>query len=222
MQVGIHLLHGGQPLPHGGGVLPAAVAGDEHPPFAPVLRHIARRAPVSIGVHAALGGLPGGVHPCLNGVPHVLGQSDLPGGHRLVKGGGHRRGRGRRQGRGRDARPPREVGGHPRQDNHCRQEQQQPAQHGLSPITPVAPFLPAAHAHPLAFMQGYAPPSPNMHAKSPPSPCGKDGLRPCYPRIISACFWAWRHSSAALKAWAWVMAISVRFRQSRISWPKKG
>ena len=34
--------------------------------------------------------------------------------------------------------------------------------------------------------------------------------------------WASRLSSAALKACAWVMAFSVRFRQSRISWPKKG
>ncbi len=33
-------------------------------------------------------------------------------------------------------------------------------------------------------------------------------------RRASRC--AIRHSSAALKAWAWVMAFSVRFRQSRI------
>ena len=49
----------------------------------------------------------------------------------------------------------------------------------------------------------------------------------CFPPAQGFCVhwafcWAMRHSSAALKAWAWVMAFSVRFRQSRISWPKKG
>ena len=39
--------------------------------------------------------------------------------------------------------------------------------------------------------------------------------------IFFAAAWALRQSSAALKAWAWVMAFSVRWRQSRISSPKK-
>lgn len=43
----------------------------------------------------------------------------------------------------------------------------------------------------------------------------------CY-RIPSAMAWACRQSSAALNAWVWVMAVSVRSRQSRISCGKKG
>lgn len=39
-------------------------------------------------------------------------------------------------------------------------------------------------------------------------------------RVAISC--AWRHSSAARKACSWVIAFSVRFRQSRMSWPKKG
>lgn len=39
---------------------------------------------------------------------------------------------------------------------------------------------------------------------------------------ISACFCAIRHSSAALKACACVIAFSVRFRLSRIKSPKNG
>ena len=43
--------------------------------------------------------------------------------------------------------------------------------------------------------------------------------RPAYvTRVAAAC--ARRHSSPALNAWAWVMAFSVRFRQSRMSSPK--
>ena len=44
------------------------------------------------------------------------------------------------------------------------------------------------------------------------------------PRYLSrtAFSCAVRHSSAALKQWCWVMAISVRLRQSRINSPKKG
>jgi hypothetical protein len=38
----------------------------------------------------------------------------------------------------------------------------------------------------------------------------------------SATICARTHSSAALKACRWVMAVSVRWRQSRISLPKKG
>jgi hypothetical protein len=41
-------------------------------------------------------------------------------------------------------------------------------------------------------------------------------------RRLSARAWARRASSAALKACSCVMALSVRFRQSRISRPKKG
>ncbi len=46
-------------------------------------------------------------------------------------------------------------------------------------------------------------------------------LRFDYP-IRTASAWAFRHNSAALKACSWVIAFSVRFRQSRISSPKNG
>ena len=42
----------------------------------------------------------------------------------------------------------------------------------------------------------------------------------CQESRRAAC-WAFRQSSAALKAWAWVMAFSVRLRQSRMNSPKK-
>ena len=40
-----------------------------------------------------------------------------------------------------------------------------------------------------------------------------------YP-IFTAAIWALMQSSAALKVCSWVIAVSVWFKQSRISWPK--
>src|SRR5699024_931975 len=73
---------------------------------------------------------------------------------------------------------------------------------------------------------GHAVPGPG----DPVSPVGRSALSagPPHPvlaqRPVSsrACSWAAIASSTALKAWAWVMAFSVRCSTSRIRSPKKG